>query len=901
MSAVAPADPEQVCALLGTCLDNLVTALDAAPATPLHTVPVLEEAQRSQLVDGWNDTAAPAGVTVPELIAAQATMTPDAVAVVCGDAVVSYGELAVRAGKLARFLVSRGAGPGQVIGLCLERGAEMVTAILATWLAGSAYLPLDPGYPPARLAQMVAASQARLLVCHGGLPDGLAASAGVIVTDLAEPGTAARLARRPGTRPPGHLAGGQLAYVIFTSGSTGVPKGVAATHGGLGNLAAAQAAGFAVAAGDRVLAFASPGFDASVSELAVTLGTGAVLVAPRAGQLLAGTELAGLIARQAVTHLTIPPAVLAGLEPGTLATVTTLIAAGEPLDADLAARWMPGRRLVNAYGPTETTVCAAMTAPLPTSGTVPPVGRPLPNARVYVLDRWLCPAPAGVSGELYVAGAGLARGYLYRPGLTGERFTACPFGGPGERMYRTGDLARWQPDGQLVFAGRADDQVKIRGFRIEPGEIEAVLAGHPQVAQATVTVREDAPGDRRLSWVHRSCRGRGNHAGQLAVTVREHAAARLPDYMLPAGPGGAAAAAADPQREDRQGGAAGPGPARRDRPGAGHGHRGTAVRDLRRHPRRRASGARGRLLRPRRALAAGGEAGQSRVRAVLGAELDVAALFEAPSPALLAVWLQGAGPGRRGLVAQPRAERVPVSFAQQRLWFIARLEGPSATYNSPLALRLEGELEVAALEAALGDVIGRHEVLRTVLPAEGGQPYQKILEMAELGWALPVIPVAEEDLAETAAGITAEPFDLETDVPVRARLLAVGPGVHVLVLVLHHIATDGWSTAVLARDLGTAYTARREGQAPGWVPLPVQYADYAIWQRELLGDLRMIRAACWPAGGLVAGGAGRGTGRTGPARRPAPPAVASHRGHEAEVSSRPGCMPGWPRWHVSRA
>ncbi len=479
VSAVAPADPEQVCALLGTCLDNLVTALDAAPATPLHTVPVLEEAQRSQLVDGWNDTAAPAGVTVPELIGAQATMTPDAVAVVCGDAVVSYGELAVRAGKLARFLVSRGAGPGQVIGLCLERGAEMVTAILATWLAGAAYLPLDPGYPPGPAGQMLAASRAALVVGTGDvLGDVPVGRLPVIETD--DPAVAVQIAARPADVPSaGGLDTDQLAYVIFTSGSTGVPKGVAATHGGLGNLAAAQAAGFAVAAGDRVLAFASPGFDASVWELAMALGAGAVLVAPRAGQLLAGTELAGLIARQAVTHLTIPPAVLAGLEPGTLATVTTLIAAGEPLDADLAARWMPGRRLVNAYGPTETTVCAAMTAPLPTSGTVPPVGRPLPNARLYVLDRWLCPAPAGVSGELYVAGAGLARGYLYRPGLTGERFTACPFGGPGERMYRTGDLARWQPDGQLVFAGRADDQVKIRGFRIEPGEIEAVPGRPP--------------------------------------------------------------------------------------------------------------------------------------------------------------------------------------------------------------------------------------------------------------------------------------------------------------------------------------------------------------------------------------------------------------------------------------
>ena len=669
--------------------------------------------------------------------------------------------------------------------------------------------------------------------------------------------------------------------MIFTSGSTGVPKGVAATHGGLGNLAAAQAAGFAVAAGDRVLAFASPGFDASVSELAVTLGTGAVLVAPRAGQLLAGTELAGLIARQAVTHLTIPPAVLAGLEPGTLATVTTLIAAGEPLDADLAARWMPGRRLVNAYGPTETTVCAAMTAPLPTSGTVPPVGRPLPNARVYVLDRWLCPAPAGVSGELYVAGAGLARGYLYRPGLTGERFTACPFGGPGERMYRTGDLARWQPDGQLVFAGRADDQVKIRGFRIEPGEIEAVLAGHPQVAQATVTVREDMPGDRRLTG-YLVPAGNVDGAG-LAVMVREHAAARLPDYMLPQvlvvleqlplTPNGKIDKAALPAPDQPAG--TGRAPA-------------TVTEEL-------LCGIFADILGVERVgpeddfFALGGHSLlavklASQVRAVLGAELDITAVFEAPSPALLAVWLQGAGPGRRGLVAQPRAERVPVSFAQQRLWFIARLEGPSATYNSPLALRLEGELEVAALEAALGDVIGRHEVLRTVLPAEGGQPYQKILEMAELGWALPVIPVAEEDLAETAAGITAEPFDLETDVPVRARLLAVGPGVHVLVLVLHHIATDGWSTAVLARDLGTAYTARREGQAPGWVPLPVQYADYAIWQRELLGDLQdpgslLAQQAGWWREVL----AGAPAELVLPTDRPRP-AVPSHRGYVVPVS-----------------
>ncbi len=532
-------------------------------------------------------------------------------------------------------------------------------------------------------------------------------------------------------------------------------------------------------------------------------------------------------------------------------------------------------------------------------GGPPPIGGPIANTRVFVLDGWLSPVPAGVAGELYVAGAGLARGYAGRAGLTGERFVACPFGA-GERMYRTGDVAKWAAGGQLVFAGRADEQVKIRGFRVEPGEVEAVLAAHPQVARAVVVVREDSPGDRRLaayvvpaaggdggapgdsdSAAGDDGAGAGGAAGGLAGVVREFAAGRLPGYMVPAvvvvvaGLPLTASGKVDRRAlpvPEYGGAGAGRGPVTvREEilcavfaevlgvPAAGPeddffalgGHSLLAVRLV------------------------------SRVRVVLGAELAVRELFEAPTPAGLAARLERAGPARAVLAARVRPARVPLSFAQQRLWFLAQLEGPSAAYHIPVAVRLAGDLDAAALEAALGDVLARHEVLRTVFPVAGGQPYQRVLGAGELGWALPAGPVAGADLAAVIGGVAAEPFDLAGEIPVRARLLRLGPGEHVLVLVLHHIAGDGWSMGPLARDVSVAYAARRAGGAPGWAPLPVQYADYAIWQRELLGSED-------DPGSLLAGQVGYWRGALAgvpaelalPADRPRP-AVPSHRGHTA--------------------
>jgi amino acid adenylation domain-containing protein len=540
------------------------------------------------------------------------------------------------------------------------------------------------------------------------------------------------------------------------------------------------------------------------------------------------------------------------------------------------------------------------------------IGTPVANTRVFVLDEWLCPVPAGTAGELYLAGAHLARGYLGRPALTAERFTACPFGAGVERMYRTGDLARWTAQGELVYCGRADEQVKVRGYRVEPGEVAAVLAGCPGVAQAAVIARHDTPGDVRLvGYIVPAGRPAGSDqddsgpggpgrtaAGDwdsLAAAAREHAAARLPEYMVPSAvvvvlgalpltPSGKLDRSALPAPDYAAAAAGGREPA-------------SVAEEI-------LCGLFADVLGVERAgpeddfFALGGHSLlavrlASRIRAVLGVEVAVRAIFEAPTPAALAARLQAAGPARRPLARRERPERVPLSFAQQRLWFIAQLEGPSAAYNNPLALRLDGDLDAAALQAALADVITRHEVLRTVFPATDGEPYQRVLSPEEAGWRLETAEAAEEELPAALAQAAAEPFDLAAQqVPVRARLLRTATSVHMLVLVIHHVATDGWSTGIFARDLAQAYAARRAGRAPGWDPLPVQYADYAIWQRELLGDAGdpgslLAQQVAWWLQAL----AGAPPELALPADRPRP-AAASYRGHAVRLEVPAGVHAG---------
>ncbi|HEV3290512.1 MAG TPA: amino acid adenylation domain-containing protein, partial [Streptosporangiaceae bacterium] len=509
-------------------------------AHPLRPAPsggsaarALTPAALGRLLAGWNDTARDVPqVTLPELFEAQAARAPGALAVACGDVALSYAELDERAGRLAGHLTSLGAGPERLVAVVMEKSAEVFVAWLGVAKSGAAFLPVDPAYPAERIGFMLADARPDLVVTTmaaapslppvpGGGPSRVVLDDPVLAGKLArqEPGDVTALRRAELAHP---------AYVIYTSGSTGRPKGTIVTHRGLASLAASMASAFGIGPGSRVLQLASLSFDAAVMEMLMAWPAGAALVVPEPGPL-AGEMLAEKLNELRVSHALIIPTVLASVPAGRVHGFDCLIVGGEACSDRLVAQWSPGRRMFNAYGPTEVTIAATLSGPL-SGSVVPPIGGPIWNTRVFVLDERLGLVPPGAAGELYVAGAGLARGYLNRPGLTAERFVACPSGAAGERMYRTGDLARWTAPGELEYLGRSDDQVKVRGFRIELGEVEAVLAGLPGVAQAAVVVREDQPGDKRLAGYVVPASG----AGLDPAVLRVAAARVLPGYMVPA-------------------------------------------------------------------------------------------------------------------------------------------------------------------------------------------------------------------------------------------------------------------------------------------------------------------------------------------------------------------------------
>ncbi|WTN46695.1 amino acid adenylation domain-containing protein [Streptomyces sp. NBC_00631] len=916
VDVIAQVDPGPVCASLHTALENLVAALEAAPERPLSRIEVLPDAERAHLLAGWNDTATETvDTTLPQLIDQWVTSSPDAVAVVQGDDRLTYAELDARAARLAGVLAAHGVGAESVVAVMLERSLDLVVALLAVWKAEGAYLPVDPSYPTERVGLMLADGGPVCAVTTRGLAGILPRALDVPVVCVDDPGVAeqAVTAGPAGVAEPAVVAGpaavagpgrpDAAAYVMYTSGSTGRPKGVVVSQRDV--VARAMDRCWEESVPTRVLGHAPYAFDASVFELWVTLARGGTVVLAPAGELDGGLVRA-LVGAHGLSHAWVPAGllrVLAQEDPECFSGLREVLTGGDVVPSQTMTAVLeacPGLTVRPVYGPTETTFCVTQYAVEggPAVPETPPLGRPMDNTRVCLLDGGLRPVPRGVVGELYLAGAGLARGYHGRPGLTAERFVACPFGAPGERMYRTGDLARWTADGQLVFAGRADEQVKIRGFRVEPGEVEAVLSGCPGIAQAVVVVREDTPGDKRLTAyvvpdhvVPEA--GDGSAAeSHLPADPVTFMGRLLPEYMVPSAvvvldelpitANGKVDRAALPAPEYSSTGSSRR-PATADEEILCHlfadvlGLEQVGVEDdffeLGGHS----------LLATRLV---------SRVRTVFGVDAGVRMLFEEPTPAALAARINATAPAWVGLAPWERPERVPLSFAQRRLWFLAQLEGASPTYHIRAALRLSGRVDVDALGAALSDLVARHEVLRTVFPVVDGEPFQQVLTPAEVGEVLQVAQAAEEQVADLVAAETGRAFELAAEIPLRALLVETGPDVYVLVLVLHHIAGDGWSMGPLARDLSQAYAARCAGREPGWEPLPVQYADYTLWQRELLGaeeDPDSVLAG--QVGYWRETLAGAPEELVLPTDRPRP-VVASHRGHTvaldvpAEVHAR---------------
>jgi amino acid adenylation domain-containing protein len=728
-------------------------------------------------------------------------------------------------------------------------------SIFGVLKAGGAYLPIDPLYPAARVAYLLDDARPRLLLAHRPLPPPLSSGVAMEVVWLSAEGDPEEQdpvdAAAPGAASA-RSSDDDLAYVIYTSGSTGAPKGVMVTHKSACNMALGQIRAFNVRDRDRVLQLASLSFDVSLSEILMALFTGATLVMARRQALLPGPELVRLLRDNRITNVSMTASTLAALPWGELPALETLIVGGEVCAPEVVARWAAGRSLFNAYGPTETTVCATR-ARWRDGQRTSIIGRPLENVTVYVLDEALELAPIGLSGELYIGGSGVGGGYLRRPGLTAERFIPDPFGAAaGERLYRTGDRARFLPDGSLEYLGRLDDQLKIRGFRVEPGEIEANLTAHPLVREALVIGRDDGPqGERLYAFVVPAA------AAALGDELRSYLRQRLPEHMVPQVIVALDALPRTPSGKLQKDALPAPTAARPPDDGAAPR---SPIEEL-------VAAVWAEILgvddvgvgddffdRGGHSLLA--TQMMSRLRKAFGVDLPLRAVFEAPTVAALASLVEatlreGAPPQALPIARVPRDGELALSSGQERLWLMHRLEPESPLYNIFSAVRLEGRLVRGALERSLRAMTRRHEVLRTTFAEVDGQPLPVIHEEVEIH--VPLIdlgglPPEMRDEAVSAASVAeaARPFDLSRGPLLRAELLRLGDDDHVLLLTLHHIIADGWAMGVLVREVAALYSALTAGAEPSLPELPIQFVDYAGWQRKRLdGEALERELAYW--------------------------------------------------------
>jgi len=819
---------------MGTHLERLLTAVVADPAARLSELPMLTDGEYQALVGGAEERAAEPGPALHELVAAHAAKSPAAIALVDADGAVTYGELNASANRLAGYLRGLGAGEGKPIAICLPRSAGAVVCLLAALKTGAGYVALDPAHPEERLAYLLADTGAEFVLAGAGDRANLPAGFGGILIDPAEADLSVFSAADP--LVPVHPD--SAAYVVYTSGSTGQPKGVVATHAGVTARLRHLRADYELGADDVAIAMTGLGFDASVREIFGALGSGARLVIAGPDAATDPAALVSLLARHEVSVvLSVVPTVLYELaaQPVTagLPAVRLVLCSGEKLRPErlTGCAWLDGR-VVNQFGPTETTMTATR-ARLPARAErtwTYDVGCPAGNTKAYILDEALNPCPEGVPGELYLGGVGVARCYQSRPALTAERFVPNPFG-PG-RLYRTGDRCRWSAAHTIEHLGRADHQLKLRGTRIEPGEIETALRGIAGVTETVVVIREDIPGDQRLTAYFTS-------AGEVPPStdvLRAGLGRVLPAYLvpsvfvplpsLPLTPNGKVDRRALPV------------------PGAARPELGLGLVRARTPVEQAIAGVWADVLGLDEIgvfdnfFALGGHSllatrVVARLAAAVG-EVPVRLLFERPTVAGLAELLTE---HRRGHAPAPivRVDRdgpLPLSFAQQRLWFLDQLDPGSVEYTIPLAWRLTGSIDVAAMRAALTEVANRHDALRTTFTTVDATPTQLVAPPGAAPFA--EVLVTEDEVDQTVTAFLREPFDLRTGPVWRALLVRTGDTAAVLAIALHHIVADAWSAAVLVGEVGSCYQAELERREPELRDLPVQYVDVAHWERERL-------------------------------------------------------------------
>jgi amino acid adenylation domain-containing protein len=844
----------------------LLAGIVANPEQRLSDLPILTAIEQHKLLVEWNQTQQdyPQNLCIYQLFEAQVEQTPDAVAVIFKDEQLTYRELNAKANQLAHHLQTLGVKPETLVGICVERSLEMIVGLLGILKAGGAYVPIDPAYPSERIAHMLFDSRLPVLLTQQKLVASLPEHQARVVcldADWEEISVMPELPLITGVTPE------NLAYVIYTSGSTGKPKGVLIAHRGLCNLATAQIKLFDVQNNSCVLQFASLSFDVSVGEIVMALCAGATLCLGTRDELQPGQPLLKLLQKQKITHMGMTPSALAALPTQELPALETIIAWGEPCPPNLVAQWASGRRFFNGYGPTESTVIATVFQGFEGMDVLP-IGRPIDNTLLYILDRYLQPVPIGVPGELHIASVGLARGYLNCPDLTEEKFIPNPFSiEPGEYLYKTGDKARYLPDGNIEFLGRIDNQVKIRGFRIELGEVEAALASHPAIRETVVVAREDTPGNKRLV-AYVVPKGEAVQETVLPTIneLRSFLKTKLPDYMVPGAfvfletmpltPNGKidrrALPAPDSSLRELENNFVAPSTPTEETLAAIWAEV-LGLQQVGIHDNFFELG--GHSLLATSVI--------SRIQEAFKIELPLRHLFEAPTIASLSQVIETvrqAGFIEQSsssmtqdvlppLVPTARDTHIPLSRAQEYIWYVQQLNPDSCKCNSGVPLRFNGLLSPEVVEKSINEIIRRHEILRTTFTVKEGQPVQVIAPSLTLPLKivnLQDLPAAEREAS--AQRIVAEEwkhhFDLANGPLIKTTLLRLAPLEHWLLIPMHHIITDGWSIGIFLQELETLISAFSTGEpsskgaeALTALPsVPLQYADFTFWERKRLNE-----------------------------------------------------------------